>query len=67
MNSLADFELYDGAKFDFETSLSPIFDIYDKHNNQVYFHITTTGKHNYLTKIYKFDSFRDVRLKQGLY
>jgi serine/threonine protein kinase len=33
----------------------------------VYFHITTVGKHNYLAKIYKFDSFRDVRFKQGIY
>ena len=25
------------------------------------------GSHNYIAKITKFDSFRDVRLKQGLY
>lgn len=67
MNSLADFELYEGVNFDFETSLSPIFDPYDSLNSQVYFHITTGGRHNYMAKVIKFDSFRDAKLKQALY
>jgi serine/threonine protein kinase len=67
MNSLADFELYDGANFELETALSPIIDPYDQNREQVYFHITTAGKHNYVTKILKFDSFRDVKLKEGIY
>lgn len=47
--------------------MSPIFDHYDQNNAHVYFHVTTAGKHSYLIKIIKFDSFRDVRFKQGIY
>ena len=67
MNSLADFELYDGVNFDLQLNLCPIIDQYDTRDEHCYFHITTSTKHDYILKIIEFDSFRDVKFKQGIY
>jgi hypothetical protein len=47
--------------------MCPIIDHYDTHHTQVLFHITTEKKGSLMAKIYRFESFRDVRLKQGIY
>ena len=67
MNSLAEFELYESANFELVRTLCPIYDPYDKQNSQMFFHINSCKKQSQVAKIIKFDSFRDVKLKQGLY
>ena len=67
MNSLAEFELYESANFELVRTLCPIYDPYDKQNSQMLFHINSCKKQSQVAKIIKFDSFRDVKLKQGLY
>jgi hypothetical protein len=68
MNSVADFELYDGTKFDLQDlTLSPILDFFDSNDNQIYHHIKTQQRHTLCLKTYSFTSFRDVALKNGIY
>lgn len=68
LESTASFELYDGTKFDLlDRSVSPLIDIFDPSESQIYHPIRTMGKYILTLKAYSFKDYGDNVFKRAIY
>jgi hypothetical protein len=68
LESTAEFELYDGTKFDLQDrTLSPIIDLFNPKEAQVYHPVRTPARHSLTLKAYPFATYADNALKRAVY
>lgn len=68
MESTAEFELYEGTKFDLQDrTLAPLIDLFNPAEAQIYHPVKSPARHSLTLKAYPFSSYADSALKRAVH